>query len=136
MNNVNIEQTIIRNVICNDTFMRKVLPFLKVEYFEGVYKNLFKELGVYVSKYNKLPSQESFKIEIDDSDKFNEDQYTQAMDALPSLFTKEDVDENWLLDRTEKFCQDKAVYNAVMESITIIDGKHASATKQGLGNII
>ena len=136
MNNVNIEQTIIRNVICNDTFMRKVLPFLKVEYFEGVYKNLFKELGVYVSKYNKLPSQESFKIEIDDSDKFNEDQYTQAMDALPSLFSKEEVDENWLLDRTEKFCQDKAVYNAVMESITIIDGKHASATKGAIPDIL
>ena len=48
MNNVNIEQTIIRNVITNETFMRKVLPFLKVEYFDGVYKNLFKELGVYV----------------------------------------------------------------------------------------
>ena len=136
MNNVNIEQTIIRNVITNETFMRKVLPFLKVEYFDGVYKNLFKELGVYVSKYNKLPTQESFKIEIDQSEKFNEDQYSQAMEALPYLFTKEEVDDNWLLDRTEKFCQDKAVYNAVMESITIIDGKHGSATKGAIPDIL
>ena len=136
MNQINIEQTIIRNVICNETYMRKVLPFLKVEYFEGVYKNLFKELGIYVSKYNKLPTQESFKIEIDQSEKFNEEQYASAMEALPSLFSKEEVDDNWLLDRTEKFCQDKAVYNAVMESITIIDGKHQTASKGAIPDIL
>ena len=136
MNQINIEQTIIRNVICNETYMRKVLPFLKVEYFEGIYKNLFKELGIYVSKYNKLPSQESFKIEIDQSEKFNEEQYASAMEALPSLFSKEEVDNNWLLDRTEKFCQDKAVYNAVMESITIIDGKHQTASKGAIPDIL
>ena len=136
MNQINIEQTIIRNVICNETYMRKVLPFLKVEYFEGIYKNLFKELGIYVSKYNKLPSQESFKIEIDQSEKFNEEQYASAMEALPSLFSKEEVDDNWLLDRTEKFCQDKAVYNAVMESITIIDGKHQTASKGAIPDIL
>ena len=136
MNQINIEQTIIRNVICNETYMRKVLPFLKVEYFEGVYKNLFKELGIYVSKYNKLPTQESFKIEIDQSEKFNEEQYASAMEALPSLFSKEEVDDNWLLDRTERFCQDKAVYNAVMESITIIDGKHQTASKGAIPDIL
>ena len=136
MNNYNIEQTIIRNVICNEGYMRKVLPFLKVEYFQGVYKSLFKELGIYVTKYNKIPTKESFKIEIDQSDKFNEADYSQAMEILPPLFDKEAIDEKWLLDTTEKWCQDRAVYNAVMESITIIDGKHQKHTKNVIPEIL
>ena len=106
MNNINIEQTIIRNVICNEEYMRKVLPFLKVEYFQDIHKLLFKEIGIYVAKYNKLPTMESFKIEIDQSDKFNEQQYSQAIDVLPDLFNRDVVDDKWLLDTTEKWCQD------------------------------
>ena len=136
MNNINIEQTIIRNVICNEEYMRKVLPFLKVEYFQDIHKLLFKEIGIYVSKYNKLPSMESFKIEIDQSDKFNEQSYSQAMDILPDLFNTDSVDEKWLLDTTEKWCQDRAVYNAVMESITIIDGKHKKLTKNAIPEVL
>jgi predicted component of type VI protein secretion system len=70
--NHNIEQTILRNVLTNEPYMRKVLPFLKPDYFEGVYKLLFKQVGLFVAKYNKLPTVESFKIEIDQSDKFND----------------------------------------------------------------
>ena len=136
MNNINIEQTIIRNVICNEEYMRKVLPFLKVEYFQDIHKLLFKEIGIYVSKYNKLPTMESFKIEIDQSDKFNEQQYSQAMDVLPDLFNRDVVDDKWLLDTTEKCCQDRAVYNAVMESITIIDGKHNKLTKNAIPEVL
>ena len=136
MNNINIEQTIIRNVICNEEYMRKVLPFLKVEYFQDIHKLLFKEIGIYVSKYNKLPTMESFKIEIDQSDKFNEQQYSQAMDVLPDLFNRDVVDDKWLLDTTEKWCQDRAVYNAVMESITIIDGKHNKLTKNAIPEVL
>ena len=136
MNNINIEQTIIRNVICNEEYMRKVLPFLKVEYFQDIHKLLFKEIGIYVSKYNKLPTMESFKIEIDQSDKFNEQQYSQAMDVLPELFNRDVVDDKWLLDTTEKWCQDRAVYNAVMESITIIDGKHKKLTKNAIPEVL
>ncbi len=136
MNNINIEQTIIRNVICNEEYMRKVLPFLKVEYFQDIHKLLFKEIGIYVAKYNKLPTMESFKIEIDQSDKFNEQQYSQAIDVLPDLFNRDVVDDKWLLDTTEKWCQDRAVYNAVMESITIIDGKHKKLTKNAIPEVL
>jgi archaellum biogenesis ATPase FlaH len=116
--------------------MRKVLPFVKPEYFEGVYRILFKEVGKFVGKYNKLPTLEAFKIDIDGSDKFNTETYTHALEILPNIFTKEEVNGQWLLDTTEKWCQDRAVYIAIMESISIIDGKHESLSKNALPDIL
>jgi replicative DNA helicase len=136
VNNINIEQTVLRNILTDEKYMRKVLPFVKPDYFEGVYRQLFKEVGKYVSKYNRLPTMESFKIEVDQSDKFNDEQYQHAVEIIPSIFNKEKTDDKWLLDTTEKWCQDRAVYNAVMESITIIDGKHQSLTKNALPDIL
>jgi len=134
--NTNIEQTILRNLLVDDKFMRKVLPFIKNEYFEGVYRQLFKQVGMYVSKYNKLPTQESFKVELDDSDIFNDEQYRHAVEILPDIFKVEEIDNEWLIDKTEKWCQDRALHNAVMESISIIDGKHQSLTKNALPEIL
>lgn len=134
--NINIEQTVLRNILTNEQYMRKVLPFIKPDYFEGVYRQLFKEVGKYVAKYNKLPTMESFKIEIDQSDKFNDEQYQHAVEIIPNIFAAEKVDDKWLLDTTEKWCQDRAVYNAIMESITIIDGKHQNLTKNALPDIL
>ena len=116
--------------------MRKVLPFIKPEYFEGIYRTLFKETGKFVAKYNKLPTSTSFKIELDQTDKLTSEQHNMAMDVLPYIFSDEQVDEQWLLDTTEKWCQDRAVYNAIMESISIIDGKHESLTKNALPDIL
>ena len=116
--------------------MRKVLPFIKPDYFEGVYRILFKEVGKFVAKYNKLPSAESFKIELDQSDKLTDDQYNMAMDIVPQLFTKNESDEQWLMDTTEKWCQDRAIYNAIMESISIIDGKHETLNKGALTDLL
>ena len=116
--------------------MRKVLPFIKPDYFEGVYRILFKEAGKFVGKYNKLPTAESFKIELDQADRLTGEQYTMAVDILPNLFSQDKIDEQWLIDTTEKWCQDRAIYNAVMESITIIDGKHESLTKGALPDLL
>jgi hypothetical protein len=132
----NLEQTILRNIITNDEFMRKVLPFVKPEYFEGVYRQLFNAVGKFVGTYNKLPTAEAFKIEIDASDKFNEDAYQAAQEILPHIFTKEDVDKQWLLDTTEKWCQDRAIYLAIVESVNIIDGKHQTMTKNALPDLL
>jgi archaellum biogenesis ATPase FlaH len=132
----NLEQTILRNLLTDENYMRKVLPFIKPDYFEGVYRILFKEAGKYVGKYNKLPTTESFKIELDQSDRLTGEQYTMAVDILPQLFSKEPIDDQWLLDTTEKWCQDRAIYNAIMESISIIDGKHESLTKGALPDLL
>ena len=115
--------------------MRKVLPFVKNEYFEGVYRQLFKEVGKFVSKYNRLPTQESFKVELDDSE-FSDEHYRHAVEILPEIFKTEEIDYDWLIDKTEKWCQDRALHNAVMESISIIDGKHQSLTKNALPEIL
>ncbi len=134
--NTNIEQVVLKNILTNEKYMRKVLPFIKAEYFEGIYKELFKQSGKFVAKYNKLPSAESFKIEIDSADNFSDDNYRQAIEIIPELFTKEQSDEEWLLDATEKWCQDRALFNAVMESISIIDGKHQTLSKNALPDIL
>jgi len=134
--NINLEQTILRNILTNEKYMRKVLPFVRSEYFEGVYRTLFKETCKFVAKYNKLPTLESFKIEIDESESFSKEHYKHAVEIIPNLFNKEKIDNVWLLNSTEKWCQDRAVYNAIMESIQIIDGKHTSLTKNALPNIL
>ena len=134
MNN-KIEQTILRNLLTDDDYMRRVLPFIKPEYFEGPYRTLFKEAGKYVAKYNKLPTAESFMVELNNST-LSGDAYTAACEIAETLFVGDKVDDKWLLDNTEKWCQDRAIYNAVMESITIIDGKHSTLTKNSLPSLL
>ena len=131
----NIEQTILRNLLTDEKYMRKVLPFIKPDYFQGIYKTLFKEAGKYVGKYNKLPTSETMGIELNDSNLSNE-QFQMAMDIVPQLFAVEKIDQDWLVDSTEKWCQDRAIHNAIMESITIIDGKHESLTKGALPDLL
>ena len=134
---INLEQVILRHLLTDEPYMRKVLPFIKPEYFQGVYNQLFKQIAKYVAKYNKLPTQESLKIDIDQSEKFNPDQYTAALEILPVIFDRETAKANdkWLADNTEKWCQDRAIHNAIMESISIIDGKHKELTKNALPDL-
>lgn len=131
-----LEQVILRNILTNERYMRKVIPFVKKEYFEGTYKLLFAEVVRFVQKYNRLPTEETLTVEIQESDRFNENTYTEAMDILPRVFERNDENEQWLYDTTEKWCQDRAVYLAIMESITIIDGKHQSLSKNALPDIL
>jgi len=116
--------------------MRKVLPFVKPEYFEGVYRQLYKEVGKYVAKYNRLPSAETFKIEIDQADTFSDEQYRHAIEIMPEIFKAEQTDNEWLIDTTEKWCQDRAIHNAIMDSIHIIDGKHETLTKNAIPDVL
>ena len=132
-----MQHVILKSFFTNDEFMRRTVPFMDPKYFEGVHRDLFKEFAKYVSKYNDLPSKESFRISLSDSETLTEDMYRHAMDILPDLFTKDsETSLEWLLDSTEKWCQDRALFNAVMESISIIDGKHQSLTKNALPDIL
>jgi archaellum biogenesis ATPase FlaH len=132
----NIEQIILKNLISDEKYMRKVLPFIKPEYFEGVYRQMFTNVGVYAGKYNRLPTQEAFRIEIDESDRYTDEQYRHAMEIIPQIFDGTPSDEEHLLEVTEKWCQDRALFNAVMESISIIDGKHETLSKNALPDIL
>ena len=136
MTGINLQQTILRNLLTNEEYTRKVLPFLAPDYFEGAYKDIFKEVAKFVHKYNKLPTQEAFKIEVDEGGRMSDENYRQTMEMLPNIFTFEKENLDWLVESTEKFCQDRAVYNAVMESINIIDGKHPTLQKNGIPDIL
>ena len=107
-------------------------------YFEGVHRALFKEYVRYVAKYSGLPSIDAFRISMQETDtNLSEEVFRHAMDILPDLFTPDEAtDLDWLLENTEKFCQDRALFNAVMESISIIDGKHQSLSKNALPEIL
>lgn len=131
-----LEQVVIRNILNDETYMRKVIPFIKKEYFEGVYKLIFSEITKFVGKYNKIPSLSTLQVEIENSDRFNANNYGEAMDLLPSVFHKVEENEQWLYDTTEKWCQDRALHNAIMQSITIIDGKHPDLSKNALPDIL
>ena len=134
--NITIEQIILRNLLTNEEYMRRVLPFIQPEYFEGINSALFKEVCKYVAKYNKIPTDESFKIELDDTDSLTDEQYRNAVESIPVIFQKDDSDHEWLMEKTEKWCQDRAVFNAIMESISIIDGKHQTLTKNSLPELL
>ena len=134
--NISLQKTILRNLLTEEEYTRKVLPFIDPAYFEAPYKNIFGEITKFVAKYNKLPSLESFKIELDQTSRMSDDMYRQTIDMLPEIFTKQKENQEWLLDQTEKWCQDRAVFNAVMESISIIDGKHETLQKNALPDIL
>ena len=116
--------------------MRKVGAFLSPDYFQGVYKGLFKEVTKFVAEYNQLPTLESFKIEIDQNNRLSDEDYRSSIELIPDLFTPEPENLEWLVERTEKWCQDRAVFNAVMESISIIDGKHATLQKNAIPDVL
>ena len=127
----NLQQTIIRNLLSNEEYLRKVVPFLKKEYFEGEHKNVFNEIVAFVNKYNKLPTKEAITI-----DMTTNGTYDTAKELIDMVFTPEKINDEWLLDNTEKWCQDRAIYLAIMESINIIDGKHQSLTKNALPEVL
>lgn len=120
-----IEQTILTNLIKNEDYVRKVLPYVKPEYFTDlIERTIFKNVLEYFEKYNQPPPVEAISLSFDDSSDFTEDQYAEAKTALSTIDSGNDLPNmEWLLDETEKWCSDRAIYNAIMESIKVIDGK-------------
>ena len=126
-----IETTILGNLLQNEEYTRKVLPFLKNDYFtSNAEKTIHETIGDFVTKYNSLPTKEALSIELQEV-KINEEEFKETMELLDDISkdTEEYADLGWLLDSTEKFCQDKAIYNAVVESIGILDNQKSSQDK-------
>ena len=118
-----IEKTILSNLIQNEEYIRKVVPYLKPEYFHDYTdRKIFSLVFEYFEKYNRSPSGPAVLIDLSNADDLTEEQHTSAKNIIEQL--EEPAEQmDWLLDQTEKFCQDKAIYNAIMESIQVIDGK-------------
>lgn len=119
-----IEKAIFANLVFNEQYARKALPFIKTEYFQSrTDQALFKIIDQYVAKYNSLPSKTALAVEVGDYVGLNDNEEQALQELVGSLVEDVTTDQDWLSEQTEKFCQDKAVYNAIMQAIQIFDGK-------------
>lgn len=127
-----------KNLQTNDEYARKVLPFLKPDYFsDSAEKIIFNEINSFITEYSNLPTYEALVIQLEEKPLAEAD-YNSSLEILDEIHKTESekVDLDWLVDKTETFCQEKAVYNAVLESITILDGKHKELTKGAIPKVL
>jgi len=127
---MNLESIILFNLIENEDYVRKCFPYVKVEYFRNKQEKLiFRLISDYINKYNKSPSKDALDIELSAISNINEDLYRSAKELIASLEADENHDLDWILDKTEEFCQDRATHNALLESIDIAENKKESKGK-------
>lgn len=132
-----IETIILSKLFSDEEYTRKVIPFLKTEYFHDTSeKHLFKYVQQFIDKYNSLPTTEAIEIAIQNDRSINEKDFKNINEKLTQIDETLEVNQNWLLVETEKFCKDKAVYNAIMQSIQIIDGEDKYQTQDGIPAIL
>ncbi len=121
-----LEQSILKNLVYNEEFTRRVLPFIQPEYFnDNSEKLVFSEVKEFIEKYKSLPTHEALVINFTESKSLTEEQVRGSIELLNQLHVNKDVPSElqWLTEQTEKFCQDKAIYNAIMEAVSILDDK-------------
>src|SRR6056300_1128215 len=135
-NNTRIESTILTNLFYNENYTRKALPFIKSHYFSKKdERELYVEVEKFVLKYKNLPTKEAILIELNHRKDLNEEEYKGIKDLVNGI-TYEEVDLQWLLDTTEKFCKDRAVHNAVLDGIKILDNKDKTRTPEAIPTIL
>ena len=131
-----IENTIINSLFFKEEYTRKVLPFIKEEYFGNrVEQLLFGEVFKFIEKYNNLPTKDAILIELNSRRDINEEELQHIKDYVVAVEDGE-ADEQWLLETTEKFCKDRAVHNAVLEGIKILDNKDKKQTPEAIPHIL
>ena len=131
-----IENTILASLFFKEEYTRKVLPFIKEEYFGNrVEQLLFGEVFKFVEKYNNLPTKDAILIELNSRRDINEEELQHLKDYIVAV-ENTDSDEQWLLETTEKFCKDRAVHNAVLSGIKILDNKDKKQTPEAIPHIL
>ncbi len=131
-----IETTILRNLICNEEYSRKVIPFIEPTYFENrSEKVIFEEITQFIVNYGSAITTEALNIEVENRTDLNESEIKETRDICQS-FTDSPVDHQWLLDTTEKWCRDRAIYLALMESISIADGQDDKKNRDAIPSIL
>jgi len=132
-----LEDIIFCNLVYNEDFSRKSLPYIKEDYFADPNdKIIFGLIDNFVKTYNKLPTKQTLSVDLENIEKsISDDQFSTLSKSIDAI-KEPDNDIEWLLNTTEKFCQEKAVYNAIMQSIKIIDGKEPNLSKGALPDIL
>ena len=136
MSTQTIERTTLSNLVYNEPYARKVLPFIKPEYFSDRHERVvFEEINQFMEKYGNQPTKQALSIELDNRKDLNEDEFKSVQQIVETLSNAQ-VDMQWLVDTTEKFCKDKAVYNAILNGIQIIEGKDKQHTAEAIPSIL
>jgi replicative DNA helicase len=127
-----LETTILKNLVYSEEYTRKVSPFIHVDYFsDNKEKIVFNLVSEFINKYKTLPTHEALVIDLTDSKSLNDVEVKGALNLLEEINQnkKEPTEQQWLVEQTEKFCQDKAIYNAIMESVSILDDTKSTKSK-------
>lgn len=135
---MNLEKMILRSLLTNEDYCRKTIPFIKDDYFQGEDKILFSQIREFILKYNQRPTTEALVIEIDSLRGLSETEANSCKKVLETWQTtaKEEPNEDWLLSSTEEFCQEKAIYQAMMKSIDIMNNKNGEIQKGAIPHIL
>jgi replicative DNA helicase len=135
---MSLERTIFSNLVNNEQYLRKAIPFLRSEYFHNSSeRTVFNLIESYILKYNTSPTKETLSIDLDNQDNISDDQYTECKEIIKELPNQvEKTNQEWLIEETEKFCQDKAIYNAIMQSIKVLDDKTGALSKGSIPNLL
>ena len=132
-----IETTVLANLIFNEEYYRKVYPYIKGEYFDdNNLKKIFDTYSTYVEEYKSPPSIEALKISLDKRKDLNEDSYKGMMDTVETFARDEDTNFDFLVSETEKFCQDKDLFNSIRKAILIMDGEDTTNDKGSIPNLL
>ena len=131
-----LETLILNNLLRNEDYLRKTLPFISEEYFlDNAEKKIFRQIRDFVGEYNNPPTKSALIIEFQNDKNLTEDEYEKITDIINDL-DESAINQDWILDETEKFCKDKALYNAILQSIQIIDGKDQKYTNDAIPEIL
>ena len=131
-----IETTILRNLLCNEQFYRKVVPFVKPDYFNEIHERvIYEEVWNFASNYELVPTKEVLIINLENRKDLNEEVYQNSVTTIQNL-SEDSIEYNWLLDTTEKWCKDRAIYLALLESIKIADGGEQKISKDAIPAIL
>lgn len=134
-----LEQAILTSLIYNEDYLRKVLPFIKPEYFsDRTERTLFNEITSFTETYNNPPEIAALSIAVKEKTNLTDDELQKCEDYLSEIEKDNNpkTEIQWLVDKTEKFCQEKAIYNAVLGSISILDGKDKTNDKGAIPKIL
>ena len=131
-----IETTILRNLVCEEEYSRKVIPFIEPDYFENkTEKVIFQEISQFIVKYDAAITIEALNIEIENRTDLTETEIKESRETTRT-FDDTPVDIQWLLESTEKWCRDRAIYLALMESIHIADGNDEKKNRDAIPTIL
>ena len=132
----NVELLVLRSLLHNEDYARKVVPFIQGDYFEQPsQKIVFEEISEFITEYDELPSKEALYIEVEKRNDVNEEVYKNVKEVI-SVLNDAPSDDDWLLNTSEKWCRDRAIYLALMKSIALADGQDEKEGRDGIPKIL